>query len=72
MEKNVGGFDRTARLVAGPLLALLGVAALLDAIPGGTIVGAVLLVVGVVFTGTGLTQRCLIHRVFGFDTFSGR
>ncbi|WP_049981456.1 YgaP family membrane protein [Halolamina rubra] len=70
MERNVGGFDRTARLVAGPLLAILGVAALLGTIPGGTTVGAVLLVVGAVLLGTGLTQRCLIHRVFGFDTFS--
>ena len=72
MERNVGGFDRTARLVAGPLLALVGVAALLGTIPGGTVVGVALLVVGLVFVGTGLTQRCLIHRVFGFDTFSRR
>ena len=70
MEKNVGGLDRTARLVVGPLLALLGVAALLEAIPGGTAVGAVLLVVGAVLAGTGLTQRCLLHRVFGINTCS--
>ncbi|MFW5934880.1 MAG: YgaP family membrane protein [Halolamina sp.] len=72
MERNVGGLDRTARLVAGPLLVILGVGALLGTIPGGTTVGAVLLVAGAVLLGTGLTQRCLIHRVFGFDTFSRR
>jgi len=42
MEKNVGGTDRTVRLV----------------------VGAVLLF-------TGVTQMCILNRLFGIDTFRG-
>lgn len=68
MERNVGGLDRTLRLVAGPLVALVGLALLLGYVGGGTTLGALLLLVGVVLLGTGITQRCLIHRVLGIDT----
>ena len=71
MNQNVGGLDRTARLVAGPLLVLVGAAALLEAIPGGLAVGAVALLLGVVFTVTGMTRKCILNRLLGIDT-SGR
>jgi hypothetical protein len=71
MERNVGGFDRTARLLAGPLLLLVGVAALLELVPGGVAVGGVALLLGVVFTVTGLTRKCVLNQLLGVDT-SGR
>lgn len=36
MERNVGGSDSTARLVGGPILLLVGVAALLGLVTGMT------------------------------------
>lgn len=71
MEQNVGGMDRTARLIAGPLLVLVGAGALLEAVPGGMAVGAVALLLGAVFTVTGLTRMCILNKVLGIDT-SGR
>ena len=68
MEQNVGGMDRTARLIAGPVLLLVGVAALLKAVPGGMAVGAVGLLLGVVFTVTGLTRTCILNKILGIDT----
>lgn len=68
MEQNVGGLDRTARLVAGPLLLLVGIAVLAEMLEFGTVVGVAAVVVGAVFLGTGLTQRCLLHRIFGINT----
>jgi len=68
MEQNVGGFDRTARLVGGPIVALVGILALLQLVPVGTAVGGALLAVGLVVFGTGVTQFCLLHRLLGINT----
>jgi len=68
MEQNVGGFDRTARLVGGPIVALVGILALLQFVPVGTAVGAALLAVGLVVFGTGVIQFCLLHRLLGINT----
>ena len=68
MEKNVGGIDRIARLVGGPLLAVAGIAMVLGTLGGGQALGAVLLLVGAILIGTGVTSRCLIHRVTGMNT----
>jgi len=68
MEPNVGGLDRTARLVGGLLVALVGVVSLAGLLPLGSTVGAVLAVVGAIVLGTGLTQQCLAYRLFGVDT----
>jgi uncharacterized membrane protein HdeD (DUF308 family) len=76
MDKNVGGYDRTARFVVGPILALVGIASLVDllTIASGTlglVVGAVLLLVGLVLTYTGFTQRCPLNSLLGLDTYRG-
>lgn len=68
MEQNVGGMDRTARLVVGPILLLVGIAALAELIPGGIAAGGVALLLGLVFTVTGTTQRCILNRLLGVDT----
>jgi hypothetical protein len=70
MERNVGGFDRIARLVLGPLAALVGVGVLLGALSTNQSVGVLLVVAGVVLFLTGVTQRCLLHRLLGIDTCS--
>lgn len=71
MEQNVGGLDRTARLVVGPILLLVGLAALAEILPGGAIVGGLALLVGLVFSVTGLTRKCVLNQILGIDT-SGR
>lgn len=78
MEKNVGGFDRTARLVVGPILVAVGVAlaaGLLDVGLGGTValaVTALALVAGLIFVVTGTTQKCPANEVAGLDTYDGK
>jgi hypothetical protein len=73
MKRNVGGNDRIARLVLGPVLVVaalvlyfqvLTVTGLLGAglIVAGLLVGAVLLV-------TGAVGYCPLNRVLGIDTF---
>ncbi|MFC7028356.1 DUF2892 domain-containing protein [Halomicroarcula sp. GCM10025324] len=74
MEKNVGGLDRIARLVLGPALLLVGVAALaglftLAAGTTGLVVAGLLLVVGAVLTVTALTQKCPLNSLIGLDTY---
>ncbi|WP_276260273.1 YgaP family membrane protein [Haloglomus litoreum] len=74
MEKNVGGYDRIARLVVGPILAIVGTAALLGyvTIAAGTLglaLAAIALLVGLVFVVTGLTQKCPLNSLLGLDTY---
>ena len=68
MERNVGGLDRTARLVAGPILAVVGVAMVLELLPLGAVAGGALLLVGVILAVTGGIQWCPINRALGVDT----
>ncbi|WP_435347152.1 YgaP family membrane protein [Haloarchaeobius sp. HRN-SO-5] len=74
MEKNVGGYDRLARFVLGPVLILVGLAALGDVLTiaagtVGVVVAVVALLVGVVLTATAVTQKCPLNSVIGLDTF---
>jgi hypothetical protein len=74
MEKNVGGYDRIARLVLGPILAIVGGAQLLGyvTIAVGTLglaLGVVALLVGLVFLVTGAVQKCPLNSLLGFDTY---
>lgn len=74
MEKNVGGYDRFARFVAGPVLIVVGIAALAGqlTLAAGTLglaLAAVALLVGAVFTVTATTQKCPLNRLLGIDTF---
>jgi hypothetical protein len=69
MEKNVGGFDRTARLIAGPALLVVVLAWLLGAIALDLWLGAVVLLVGAILTVTGLTQKCPANSILGMNTF---
>jgi hypothetical protein len=75
MQKNVGGYDRLARLVLGPIL-LIGAAAasggyvtLASGFVGAAIIWVALLV-GVVLLVTGVVQVCPLNRVLGIDTLN--
>jgi hypothetical protein len=68
MERNVGGLDRTARLVLGPLLAIAGLAIVLGVVSTNVYLGAVLVLVGAVFLVTGAVQQCPINQLLGVNT----
>jgi len=74
MEKNVGGYDRTARFVLGPILLILGVAAfsgILTLASGtlGLVIAGVALLIGAVLTVTATTQKCPLNAAIGLNTF---
>jgi hypothetical protein len=68
MDRNVGGLDRSARIVVGGLLAIAGIAAVIGYWEIGAAIGAGALVVGVVLLVTGTTQKCPINSAAGIDT----
>lgn len=77
MQKNVGGYDRIARLVVGPLLIVAGAAAFggLFTIAAGTlglVVAGIALLVGAILLATGITQKCPLNNALGIDTFRGK
>ena len=74
MEPNVGGVDRTVRLVLGLVLLVLGVAGYAGLVwvavgPLPQFLTSVLLaLLGAVLLVTGLTRQCPINRLLGVDT----
>lgn len=74
MEPNVGGFDRTSRLVVGPLLVLIGLVSFVGPVDIGMwgnlgiIAAATLLLAGAILTVTGATQKCPANQMAGLDT----
>lgn len=76
MEKNVGGYDRLARFVVGPLLVVVGGVSLggfltLAAGTLGLVLGVGALLVGVVLTVTAVTQKCPLNSLVGLNTYGG-
>ncbi|MEF8791600.1 MAG: DUF2892 domain-containing protein [Haloarculaceae archaeon] len=74
MEKNVGGTDRIARLVIGPVLVLAGVAGyagLLVLAVGPfpqALTSVIVFLVGGILLVTGLVRKCPLNRALGLDT----
>ncbi|WP_254522784.1 YgaP family membrane protein [Natrinema caseinilyticum] len=68
MQKNVGGIDRTGRLVVGAVAVLAGIAALTGFWAVGIVTAVVALVVGGILLVTGLTRKCPINDAAGIDT----
>jgi hypothetical protein len=66
MRENVGGMDRTMRLMAGPGLLALGYAALGGS--RGRLPGLLAMIAGALVTETGITRVCPLNEVFGVDT----
>lgn len=74
MQKNVGGYDRIARLVVGPALIVVGAAAAVGilTLAAGTLgvaLAALALLVGAVLLVTGLTRKCPLNSVLGMNTY---
>ncbi|WP_232703275.1 YgaP family membrane protein [Halobacterium wangiae] len=67
MDRNVGGFDRTARLVVGVVLVLASAAAFAG-VWAGVVVGLTLFLAGAILVLTGTTRKCPVNRVAGIDT----
>lgn len=70
MEQNVGGADRLARLVIGPLLLVAGVISLAQAMPVGLPLTAGALLVGAILLATGVVRQCPLNSLFGINTCS--
>ncbi|MFC7135644.1 YgaP family membrane protein [Halobaculum litoreum] len=70
-EKNVGGWDRTVRLIVGPVLLIVAAAALFGVVALGPVAIAASALVGLVFTVTGAVQKCPLNGLLGFDTYRG-
>ena len=74
MEPNVGGYDRTARLVIGTVLLVAGVAGYAGFVWVAygplpqALTSAALGVIGIVLLVTGATQRCVLNKILGVNT----
>ncbi|TMT87892.1 DUF2892 domain-containing protein [Haloterrigena sp. H1] len=68
MQKNVGGIDRTGRIVIGVIAVLAGIAALMGYWAVGIVTAVIALVVGAILLVTGTTQKCPINDAAGIDT----
>jgi Protein of unknown function (DUF2892). len=75
MNKNVGGMDRIARLVFGPILVLVGIAGYVGLLVLAVgplpqaLTSAIVLLVGVILLVTGVIQKCPLNRGLGFNTY---
>ena len=67
LSSNVGGLDRTLRLIAGAVLILL---ALTGVLSGGLAIAAY--VVAAIALVTGLVRYCPANALFGIDTCKTR
>lgn len=78
MQKNVGGVDRIARLIVGPVLLVAGIAGyagLLTVAVGPfpqALTSVALVLVGTILLVTGAVQRCPLNRLFGLNTYRRR
>lgn len=68
MDKNVGGLDRTARILIGGLLVIGGIAAFAGYTTWGATIAGVAVVVGAILLVTGTAQKCPINEAVGIDT----
>ncbi|MFB6152912.1 MAG: DUF2892 domain-containing protein [Halodesulfurarchaeum sp.] len=68
MEKNVGGIDRTGRIIIGIIVAIAGMAAIVGYWKVGSVIGALAFLVGAILFVTGTTQKCPINEAAGIDT----
>ena len=66
MRENVGGADRTMRVVAGPALMVLGYAAWGGS--RGELLGLLAMLSGALITKTAITRVCPLNELAGVDT----
>lgn len=68
MKRNVGGLDRTGRLVVGSIAGLAGVGTVTGYWAIGPVVGGLALAVGAILLFTGPTRKCPVNDAAGLDT----
>lgn len=68
MKKNVGGIDRSGRIVIGILALVAGSAILAGVWELGVVAGAVAVLLGVILLVTGTTQKCPLNEAAGINT----
>ena len=68
MKRNIGVLDGRVRLVAGALLAVVGIAAVANVFELGLTAGIIALAVGAILVGTSVTGLCPLYRVLGIST----
>ncbi|SDC75994.1 DUF2892 domain-containing protein [Natrinema hispanicum] len=68
MQKNVGGIDRTGRIVIGAIAVLAGIVALMGYWAVGIVTAVIALAIGAILLVTGMTQKCPINDAAGVDT----
>jgi len=74
MERNVGGYDRIARLGIGAVLVLVGIAGYVGFVRVAygplpqALTSVALAVIGVILLVTGVTQVCFLNRLIGRNT----
>lgn len=74
MDKNVGGTDRSARLLAGFALLVLGAAGYLGVVTLATgpipqaLASVLAILLGLVLFATGVARKCPINRLLGVNT----
>ncbi len=74
MEKNVGGSERTARVLVGAILMAGGIAAytgslkVASSIAPQALTSLLILLVGVILLATGLVQSCPVNSLLGRNT----
>ncbi|WP_254839579.1 YgaP family membrane protein [Natronomonas marina] len=78
MEKNVGGYDRIARLVIGAVAlvaGVLGYAGMVRVAVGPVpqaLMALILALIGVILLVTSYTRTCPINSVLGVNTYKTR
>ncbi len=77
MQKNVGGTDKTARLVGGSLLLLAGLLGYTGQVTLAfgpfpqALVSIVFAVIGLILIVTVAAQRCYVNKTLGRNTHNG-
>ena len=74
MERNVGGADKTARIVLGVALGVVAMAAILwgDGLATTNLIAAgVTLLLAVVLLATASAETCPVNAAVGRDTYRG-
>ena len=74
MERNVGGYDRIARLGIGAVLIIVGIAGYVGFVRVAygpfpqALTSVALGIVGLILLATGVTQMCFLNRLIGRNT----
>lgn len=77
MDQNVGGADRSVRLLVGSALLVLGAAGYFGIVTFATgpvpqaLASVLVVLLGLVLFATGVARKCPINRLLGVNTLRG-